>query len=189
MKKFNSNTLLDQLQSDTRQLLITLKQLQQQDPEKLVLQPAPGKWSVTEVIEHLNIYGRHYLPQLEKALDTSTRPANASYQSGWLGNYFTNSMLPKPGNRIANKMKTPTMARPSADLDPKKVIDEFEQQEIFLLELLHKARAVDLSGQRIPISIAPFIKLKMGDIFRFLIAHHQRHFVQIHNTLLQVNVQ
>jgi hypothetical protein len=54
------------------------------------------------------------------------------------------------------------------------------------LQLLNKARNTDLGKIRIPISIAPFIKLKLGDVFAFIIAHHQRHFVQINNTLAAI---
>ena len=64
-----------------------------------------------------------------------------------------------------------------------KAIQEFEQQEVWLLQLLDKAGEVNINRIRIPISIAPFIKLKIGDVFGFIIAHHQRHFVQIENTL------
>ena len=101
-------------------------------------------------------------------------------------------MLPNNNNRVTNKMKTPKGHRPSPDIDSKKVMDEFEQQELHMLELLHKAKSTDIGRLRIPISIAPFIKLKMGDVFGFLIVHHQRHFVQIREArqmLSQVNVQ
>jgi hypothetical protein len=179
MKKLNSNQLLDQLQADTRQIMVTLKYLRQQDPAKLLQQPAPGKWSVAQVIEHLNSYGRYYLPQLKLALEKPAYPANDSFTPGWLGDYFTKSMLPKSNGTITNKMKAPKDHRPSPDLNSESVLDEFEQQELLLLELLHKARNTNIGKIRIPISIAPFIRLKLGDVFRFLIAHHQRHFVQI----------
>jgi hypothetical protein len=80
-------------------------------------------------------------------------------------------------------MKTFKNHNPAPDIDMSRALQEFEQQEVLLLQLLDKARGVDINHIRIPISIAPFIKLKMGDVFGFLIAHHQRHFVQIENTL------
>lgn len=189
MKKVNSETLLEQLQADTREIMVKLKYLQQQDPAVLLRQPAPGKWSVAQVVEHLNSYGRYYLPQLKKALEKSSYPANEFFTSGWLGGYFTRSMLPKQNGMITNKMKAPKDHRPSADIDFKSVLDEFEQQELLLLELLHQAKRTDIGRIRIPISIAPFIKLKMGDVFSFLIAHHLRHFVQINNTLTAIRAR
>ncbi|WP_315818041.1 DinB family protein [Paraflavitalea speifideaquila] len=33
----------------------------------MLQQPAAGKWSVAQAIEHLNSYGRYYLPLMQKA--------------------------------------------------------------------------------------------------------------------------
>jgi hypothetical protein len=183
MKRIAAQTFIEQLETDTRQVMVTLKHLRQQDPDSLLQQPSPGKWSVAQVIEHLNTYGRYYLPKLREALCHTTYTANAYFLPGILGAYFTKSMKPKPDGTIANKMKAFKDHSPGPDVDSKAVLDEFEQQEILLLQLLNKARSADMGKIRIPVSIAPFVKLKMGDVFAFLIAHHQRHFVQINNIL------
>lgn len=184
MKLFNSNSLIDQLQADTRQLIATATFLKNEDPGALLEQPGPGKWSVIQVLEHLNSYGDYYIPALEAGLAKDIPPA-AMFKSGWLGNYFTNAMLPKEGE-VKNKMKAPKNHRPSFHADAKPVIEKFLQQQHQLLELLEKARRRNIGKIRIPISLAKFIKLKAGDTFRFLIAHEQRHFVQIKNTLAAV---
>lgn len=186
--KLKSNNLLELLENDTRQIILTLRQLQQQDPEILLRSPAPGKWSVVQIIEHLNTYGRYYLPHIKNALTESKHPYEPSYSPGWLGNYFTNSMLPGKNGTIKNKMKAFRNHIPSADLDSLPVLNEFLKQEEELLQLLAKAKNANLGKIRIPISIAAFIKLKLGDTFRFFIAHHQRHFVQISNTLAAVSL-
>jgi hypothetical protein len=141
------------------------------------------------VIEHLNTYGRYYLPKLQEAISRSKSKAKEWFVPGWLGGYFTKSMMPKPDGTITNKMKAFKAHSPAADIDALKAIQEFEQQEIWLLQLLDKAAQVDIDRNRIPISIAPFIKLKMGDVFGFIIAHHQRHFVQIEKQLDNVIIR
>jgi hypothetical protein len=188
MKKMDSQALLNNLQADTRRIILATHNLLQQDPGMLLQQPAPGKWSVAQVIEHLNSYGRYYLPWLEKALQ---QPGHSTpvFTSGWLGNYFTNSMLPKNNGQVTNKMQSPKDHRPSPDVDSKKVLDEFIAQGQTLLQLLEKAKQANINRRCIPISIARFIKLKVGDTFRFVIAHHQRHFVQVANTLAAVTNQ
>jgi hypothetical protein len=185
MKSIDRNQLLDKLESDTRELMLRTNYLLQEDPENLLQQPAPGKWSVAQVIEHLNSYGRYYLPLLENALSTLPAAKNNIYKPGILGNYFTDMMLPKEGV-VKNRMKAFKGHRPSPEIDSKKVLDEFLQQEQWLLQLLDKGRKKAIAKNRIPVSIARFIKMKVGDTFRFLIAHHQRHFVQIENTLRSV---
>jgi hypothetical protein len=183
MKKLNSSDVLELLENDTRQIILKLHQLQQQDPEILLQVPAPGRWSVVQNIEHLNTYGRYYLPKIKKAIAESTAKYEPFYKPGFLGNYFANSMLPDKNGVIKNKMKAFKNHIPDVDLDSHTVLNEFLQQQEELLLLLEKAKQVHLGKIHIPISIASFIKLKLGDLFRFFIAHHQRHFVQINNIL------
>ena len=183
MKKIQATILLENLQTDTRKLMLRLAYLKQLPADLLVQQPAPGRWSVAQVIEHLNTYGRFYLPALQQAINSSNRTATEWFVPGWLGGYFTKSMMPKPDGTINHKMKTLKHHDPAPAIDAMKALQEFEQQEVLLLQLLDKAQQVDINRIRIPVSVSPFIKLKMGDVFGFIIAHHQRHFVQIENTL------
>jgi len=182
MKKFKTTDLIHSLQADTRQIILTTKQLLGQDPDLLTAQPAPGKWSIAQAIEHLNTYGRYYLPAIKKGIDESNTRTSEFFKPGWFGEYFTNSMKPTPDKQIKNKMKAMKGYRPEIKLDSKKVLEEFLQQQYQLLELLEQATKHDIGRIRIPISIARIIKLKLGDTFRFVIAHHQRHFVQCENT-------
>jgi hypothetical protein len=183
MKKVQASSLLETLQTDTRQIMLRTARLKQLPISQLVQQPAPGRWSVAQVIEHLNTYGRYYLPKLQQALDNNQSEPAEWFAPGLLGGYFTKSMMPKPDGTIGNKMKAFKNHSPAPDIDALKALEEFERQEVHLLRLLDKAQRVNINRNRIPVSIAPFIKLKMGDVFGFIIAHHQRHFVQIENTL------
>lgn len=185
MKKYKSIELLEQLQSDTRQLILTANYLQTIDPGVLLQEPAPGKWSVIQVLEHLNSYGRYYLLAIERSLEND-KPAVEVFRPGWLGNYFTKLMKPGEDGAIINKMQSPKDHRPSKYLDVFPVLTTFLEQQHYLLELLELAKSKNIGSIRTPISISRLIRLKLGDTFRFLIAHEQRHFVQIENTLAMV---
>lgn len=180
MKKYDSKALLDQLQSDVREMIAAAAWLRKEDPGVLLEQPGQGKWSAIQVLEHLNSYGRYYLPVIERSMTRFRRPEQF-FRPGWLGNYFTKLMMPKDG-QVANKMQAPRNHRPGFHADAKPVLDEFVQQQQQLLNLLELAKERNLST-RVPISISKFIKLKLGDTFCFLIAHEQRHFVQVRQTL------
>jgi hypothetical protein len=182
MKKIKTAELIERLKADSRQVILQINYLTKEDPETLMKQPGENRWSVAQIIEHLNSYGRYYLPRIKTSLAETNHVSSAYYTPGWLGDYFTKSMLPKNNGQVTNKMQAPKDHRPSNDIDNRSVLEEFLQQEYLLLELLDKAETVNLEKIRIPISISRFIKLKLGDTFRFLIAHHQRHFVQIENT-------
>jgi hypothetical protein len=183
MKKVQATSLLETLQTDTRHIMLRTAQLKQLPVSTLIKQPAPGRWSVAQVIEHLNTYGRYYLPKMQEAINNNKTEPAEWFVPGWLGGYFTNSMMPKPDGTIGNKMKAFRNHSPAPDVDAIKALEEFEQQEVLLLQLLEKAQQVNINHLRIPVSIAQFIKLKLGDVFGFIIAHHQRHFVQIENTI------
>jgi DinB superfamily len=185
MKKYNSTALLNQLQADVRQLIADATLLKMQDPGDLLQQPAPGKWSVIQVLEHLNSYGNYYLLEIERSLGQD-KPSNEFFKPGWLGNYFTKLMKPSEDGMIKNKMQAPKNHRPSKLLDAFPVLNTFIEQQHYLLQLLEAAKIRNIETIRVPISITRLIKLKLGDTFRFLIAHEQRHFVQIANNLKQV---
>lgn len=184
MKSIDNLSLLEQLQADTRQLIATATFLKNEDPGFLLQQPAPGKWSVIQVLEHLNSYGIYYLPALANGLKKGG-PSEKKFQPGWLGNYFTNLMLPKEGV-VKNKMKAPKNHRPAFHADAYPILETFLEQQHRLLELLELAKQKNIGTIRIPISLSRLIRLKAGDTFRFFIAHEQRHFVQIRNTLAVV---
>lgn len=187
MKKYLTSALLDNLYHQTEQhIQKAITEWQNISPAVLNKQPSDGGWSAAQCLEHLNIYGRYYIPALEKSLARSkenTTTAPQYFTSGWLGNYFTQLMLPNESGAPKKKMKTPANARPSVDLDSRQVVAEFIDQQEKLLTLLVKAAKCNLNGPRIPITIARFIRLKPGDVFMFLIAHNYRHVLQAERAL------
>lgn len=179
MPSFNIQELIGSLQQDVRETLLQLETIQQIPADVLLRQPEPGKWSIAQVLEHLNGYNRFYLAAIEKALNNSTKPGPRTYKAGWFGDYFTRLMQPRTDGSLAKKMSAPAAYNFGPELDPAKVISEFRNGQQQLLMLLDRARTADLGGIKVPISISKLIKLKLGDVFRFLIAHQQRHFLQI----------
>lgn len=185
MKKMKSADLIDQLEADVRQVIADTAYLKGEDSGVLLQQPQPGKWSVVQVIEHLNSYDRYYLLAIERALEEN-KPAAENFKPGWVGDYFTKMMKPGENGNIGFKMQSPKDHRPPAHLDAFPVMNDFIEKQQYLLELLELARTKNIGSIRTPISISRLVKLKVGDTFRFLIAHKQRHFVQIKNTLAAV---
>lgn len=187
MKQINSNQLLDSLQANVRQIVLRANQLEHLSADVLTKQPAPGKWSVAQVLEHLNIYSRHYINAIEQKLHLNQSGPNRDFTPGWMGNYFTNIMKPKADNSIPKKMKAPKNAIPSAQPNAKAMLEEFISHQHHLLNLLQISKSANLDYICIPTSLSKFISLKLGDTFRFFIAHEQRHFVQIEHTLKMFN--
>jgi hypothetical protein len=135
------------------------------------------------VLEHLNIYGRHYLPAIEQALHLNPTVPQQMFKPGWLGHYFTALMRPMANGSVRKKMKSPGQALPSPQPDAQAQLQQFVRHQHHLLNLLEMARSANLHHIRIPTSISRFIRLKLGDTFRFFVTHQQRHFVQINGVL------
>ena len=176
-----SAQLLESLHRQTESFLQkAISEWQMLPPEILSAQPA-GQWSAAQCLEHLNIYGRYYLPAIEKAIREKKRkggrPADL-FRPGWLGDYFAKLMRPLPDGKLKSKMKAPKNAVPSPQPDARAMLAEFIDQQEKLQQLLSAASAVDINRIRIPISIAPWLRLKLGDTFLFLTAHIERHLLQ-----------
>lgn len=180
--KIQSEELIESLKKDV-EVLLECADFFRKEIDALLIPPVPGKWSIAQILEHLNSYGRIYLPAIEKAVSTSQTGREAWFNSGWLGNYFTNMMKPKSVFEVKNKMKAFKAHMPDNNLSPQKVLDEFVEQQHTLLRLLETAKLKSLNNIRIPLSVTKLVTLKLGDTFRFLIGHEQRHFVQARNAI------
>lgn len=181
--KYNSLVLLESLQADVKQIILQANKLETLSADILQRQPAADKWSVAQVLEHLNIYARYYSNAIEDKLHLNQSGPNAEFHPGWLGNYFTKIMKPRDDKSIPQKMKAPKNAIPAPQPDAAAMLREFINHQHHLLNLLAIAKTANLDYIRIPTSLSKLIRLKLGDTFRFLIAHEQRHFIQIENIL------
>lgn len=180
MRGVYKKTLLSQLEESVEShLAYTISDMQNRTVGELLKPSITGGWSAAQCLEHLNSYGRFYLPELKKALSKSKEVDQLEFKSTWLGAYFKEMMDPKSSKRKYKAFKSHI---PSPDLEPFKVIAEFILQQEELLTYLRSAEQKDLNV-RIPISITRFIRLKMGDVFQFLIAHNERHLKQAKRNL------
>ena len=178
--KIKSAGLLQDLKDRTAQNLSAVEKFKLLGEEELNFHPAAGAWSVLECIEHLNFYGNFYLPEMEKQITASPYPAEEFFHSGFLGNYFAQSMLPK---EKLNKMKTLKSQNPLGKQLDKNVLEIFTDHQLQMINLLKKAELVSLSKTKTSISITKYLRLRLGDTMRVVIYHNQRHIKQAQNVL------
>lgn len=183
---YNSLALLEELQAAVRTMILQATRLKGLPQNLLIQSPGAGKWSIAQVLEHLNAYGRYYLPAISHSLEHA-QEAVPEFRPGWFGDYFTRIMKPGKDGRIGNKMSAPKAYRPQPQTAGFPVIETFLEQQQQLLLLLEKAKSKNIGSIRTPISISKLIRLKTGDTFRFLVAHEQRHFLQVEYTFRQLN--
>lgn len=172
--------LTRELNTTTTEILEFVKNLQLKSEAELNWKANPEAWSILECLQHLNLYGNFYLPAIAHGIQFAKNQSVETFKSGLLGNYFAESMLPKSP---LNKMKTFADKNPLNSHLDRKVLEEFVEQQDTLLDLLERSKKVNLNKVRVPISISRWIRLKLGDTFRFVIYHHLRHIRQIENIL------
>ncbi len=141
-------------------------------------------WSILECIEHLNRYGAFYIPEIKNRIKSSKHSNSKRFVSGWLGNYAANMMLPK---EKLNTMKTFKSMNPIDSNLSVETIDIFIEQQYSLIDLLEKSKKVNLNKVKTAISISKWIKLRLGDTFRVVIYHNQRHILQGERIVLKKN--
>lgn len=183
----NANELINTLTEDTHYLIKKVEQeILPLSKEAIIFKPSEDSWSILECIEHINIANKHYHDQIEAKLRDQTTTPKETYSGGPLGNYFTKMMKPKKDNIIPNKMKTIGKFYPVISLQSENhntVINAFLKDEQRLLGLLDKARSANLAKIKIKSALGGWLMFKLGDAFRFMIAHSERHILQAMNVL------
>ena len=102
-KIMQSEVLIQTLLEQTKQIINQAEKLKTYDLPTLTWRENETYWNILECLEHLNLYGDFYLPQIENKIQNSDTKTDFEFKSGLLGNYFAKTMLPK---EKLNKMKT-----------------------------------------------------------------------------------
>lgn len=172
--KISNQELIDDLKNRTLSIIKETEKLRTNSLESLQKKYNKDTWSALECFEHLNRYSRFYLPEIGKKIEASNA-RGTQFSSGVLGNYFAKGMLPK---EKLNKMKTFKEMNANGNILTNKALDQFLTDQEQLLELLDAASALNLTKIKTAISISKLIKLRLGDTFRVVVYHNQRHLEQ-----------
>lgn len=174
--KYSKQSLIEELQGKLYLIRDQLSYTRESSLEDLNYKPTEDTWSTLENLEHLNRYGRFYIPEIKNRIRQSQHSSSDHFKSSWLGNYFAQSMLPK---EKLNTMKTFKSMNPAGSTLSIEVVEEFFTQILELQEILSNLQDINLSKVKTSISISKWIKLRLGDTLRVVIYHMERHMKQI----------
>lgn len=156
------------------------------DSAQLNWKESAKKWSVVEVIGHLNKVFDLYLPNFEKVLDSAIElngESGTPLQRTLLGRFSIYSQKPK-GQKVRFKMKTFDFFQPVHDADTTdETINTFIENKDRFNELIKKARLKNLKGIKMPTALGEKLKFYIPECFEFVLAHEDRHMVQIQGIL------
>jgi hypothetical protein len=173
--KVASEEWISELIEMTRVHLNEAESFAHEDLSKLNNKASDKAWSVLECLEHLNLYGDFYIPELTSRIADSKSKPEETFSPGWLGNYFAQGMIPKEGMKTMNTFNS---KNPNGSNLDKGIISRFIDQQKTMLRILDDARRVSLGKIRTSISISTIIKIKLGDTLRFVVYHNWRHMEQ-----------
>ena len=175
--QFDRNVLIDDLRERVKECTAKVIEWRDLTDEQLNFREDESRWSVLECLEHLNLYGDFYLPELERRMLAANPDANAHvFHSGMIGYYF--AVLMQVRNGKIRKMSTPADKNPAGSTLSIVTLDRFLKQQELLLTLLNEAGKHDLTRVKVSISLTRFIRLRLGDTLRFFIYHLERHVAQ-----------
>lgn len=189
MEAHNTRDLIAALQAELRQQLQRCAQLRELPLERLHQRPDPKRWSVMEVLQHMNLSSGHYHRHLERlyANENNGLRFRTTFTPGRWGDYSTTAMDPKTDGTINWRMKTMGMFEPrNVATTGWQALDDFEAMCHGFIGLLERARTRGLEGEKVTSTLGPILRFKAGDAFRFPIAHQRRHWLQIERALAEV---
>jgi hypothetical protein len=175
-----SEVLISELKTYTKRHIQFTKTLLNYSEQQLQYKQKKESWNILECLEHLNLYGNFYIPEIKKRISNSITRPSEFFKSGYLGNKFSLDMLPKENMKTMNtfKGKNPVNKK----LNSEKVLQNFIEQQEQILNLLELAKGKNLTKIKTSITL-PFLKFRLGDTFRFLIYHNERHIIQAENII------
>ncbi|MEO1254349.1 MAG: DinB family protein [Bacteroidota bacterium] len=154
--------------------------------DQLNKKPAENKWSALEVIEHLNKVYDVYLDNFHHII-TSAKDLKAhevpQMKRTILGRLSIYANKPK-GNKRRFKVRTFDFFRPAIGPEmTHEVIDTFLRKKDRFNELIKAARTKDLRKVKIATALGKRVKFYIPECFEFLLAHEERHMIQIEEAL------
>lgn len=191
MKSFNTNTLIDELIATTvsNQNFITSKVLQLTD-KQLNWRQNTNTWSVNEVLAHLNEYANYYNEVFTDRIEkTKFKDPKEIFTSSPLGRSAWKSMKLGNARNIKRKFKAPRNYNPTfyPELITNQDAENFVDYQTTFIDILEKAKQVNLRKVKVPISISKIVRLRLGDALMFVTYHNERHIEQIKNLVKHTN--
>jgi len=152
------------------------------DGDRLRWRPAPGAWSVAEVLEHLTKTNAPYLETIGAAIARGRREAvvgHGPFGYGFLGRWWVRALGPTNKRR----MTTPSAFAPRAELDPFVARDRFFETQQGLDGLLRSADGLHLGRLKATSVASRLLRFNLATWFASLLAHEHRHLGQARRVL------
>jgi len=183
MIAINKKTILSDLHDRIEVVKNNIQPFLKLQPQQLHWKPAPDKWSIAEIFEHVNITHAIYLKYINTALTDAPIQARETFKSNLLGKWAYDIIMPRQDGSVFKLRAPKFLHADTIQLDGQQVLSSFMKQLEDFDHILELARYVDLQKIKIPFSFTKILKLRLGDNLRFIVAHNERHLLQAQKVL------
>jgi DinB superfamily len=147
--------------------------------EQLNWKPGPKQWSVAQVLHHLCRQEKPYPALLAAGIAKAPlRPGDQPFSYSWVGKKITAMLAPG-----ARRIPAPPILQPTHTTYDRSIIASFEALQAQYLSLITQATDRDLMRGKVRWAVFPLVTFRLGEAFRVLLVHKQRHLAQIHRVL------
>ena len=143
------------------------------DDDQLNWKPPGGGWSVAECLDHLVVTHDAYWPRLQKVTGSTAprAPSENRVVSTWLGKALFSAVDPESTKRL----KAPKIFAPGRSQVPGTPIEAFHRCHQILGRFVEATADLDWHRIRITSPASRLLRFRLGDAYRVLAAHMQRH--------------
>lgn len=181
----NTDELLDELTAMLAESKGRVERLRHRNIEDLKWRPSAENWTVLECLEHLNLYGDYYIPEIEKVIKKSrSQSTPKKFKQTWWGDFFVNALAPKSKQGI-KPLSAMEKLNPKGIKLGSETVERFIEQHSQLINLYERARSVDIQHKCTGTTI-PLVRLRLIDTLRGQAYHSQRHVDQALEVLEQL---
>jgi hypothetical protein len=162
-----------------------ISRISSHDMEKLQWKSDVKSWSVLEILNHLSLVYELYAYNLERTIQAAPQSSKQSHSIKYslLGRLSIFSQRPKSEKRLM-KMKTFDFFQPDyKSCENHEVIKRYLANKEIFEKLLIDASTRDLVGLKVPTALGQKVRFYVSECFEFILAHEQRHLVQINQTI------
>jgi hypothetical protein len=143
--------------------------------EQINWQPAPGKWSVGQCLEHLCLTNDAYMKAIAEVIKGKPDSPVEQITPGWFARWFIRNFIePSPQSK---KAKTWSKISPGARVDAG-VLDRFLAGNRACRELVLRAREKNVNQIRFRNPWVPVIWFTVGTALEIIAGHERRHLLQ-----------
>ena len=138
--------------------------------------PAPGRWSIGQCIEHLNITTERYLPGLQRAMADARaagKLGHGPFTLGFVERWFMQVLEPP----VRRRVKTPKAFVPTLALAPDATLRRWQDLQGQFAQSIRAAEGLDLRAVRVRSQFAP-VSFSLNGTLGILLAHERRHLWQ-----------